>query len=108
FWRLAAWPGSVPPPRQIREEPLRAVHAAAAALLINFSPALAQTAPPPPIEVLRVTRTGDDGEGSLRWAIERNNPAPGRYRIEIDPEGAAPFVIKPASLLPPIKGPVRI
>ena len=87
---------------------MRTTHAAAAALLISLSSAFAQTAPPPPIEALRVTRTGDNGEGSLRWAIERNNTAPGRFRIEIDPEGAAPFVIKPASLLPPIKGPVRI
>src|SRR4051812_6197522 len=68
--------------------------------------AAAQTAP---AEVLRVTRTGDDLiEGSLRWAIERNNAAPGRFRIEIDPPGSGPHVIKPASLLPPIKGPVRI
>ena len=87
---------------------MRTTHVAAAAVLISLSSAFAQTAPPPPIEALRVTRTGDNGEGSLRWAIERNNTAPGRYRIEIDPEGAAPFVIKPASLLPPIKGPVRI
>src|SRR5882724_8263810 len=68
---------------------------------------MAQTAPP--VETLRVTRTGDDLlEGSLRWAIERNNAAPGRFRIEIDPEGTAPLVIRPASLLPAIKGPVRI
>jgi 3-dehydroshikimate dehydratase len=65
------------------------------------------TAPTP--EVLRVTRTADDGgEGSLRWAIERNNGAPGRFRIEIAPDGPAPYVIKPASALPPIKGPVTI
>src|SRR4029077_7412301 len=36
--------------------------------------AFAQIATPaPPIpELLRVTRTDDNGEGSLRWAIERN------------------------------------
>ena len=46
---------------------------------------------PPAPEVLRVTRTADDsGEGSLRWAIERNNPSPGRFRIEIAPDGPAP------------------
>src|SRR6266508_6082500 len=50
----------------------------------------------------------DGGEGSLRWAIERNNTAPGRFRIEIAPAGAAPQVIKPASPLPAIKGPVAI
>lgn len=81
----------------------------AATLIILLSvpmPVLAQTAPP---EVLRVTRTGDDLiEGSLRWAIERNNTAPGSFRIEIDPAGPGPHVIKPASLLPAIKGPVRI
>jgi 3-dehydroshikimate dehydratase len=60
-------------------------------------------------EVLRVTRTADDGgEGSLRWAIERNNAAAGRFRIEIAPAGQAPYVIKPASPLPAIKGPVVI
>src|SRR5467141_2692760 len=52
-------------------------------------------------EVLRVTRTADDGgEGSLRWAIERNNAPPGRFRIELAPTGQAPYVIKPASPLP--------
>ena len=76
------------------------------ALLLGTCVATAQTAP---VETVRVTRTGDDRlEGSLRWAIERNNTAPGRFRIEIDPEGAAPLVIRPASLLPAIKGPVRI
>ena len=60
-------------------------------------------------EVLRVTRTADDGgEGSLRWAIERSNASPGRFRIEIALDGPAPHVIKPASALPPIKGPVTI
>jgi 3-dehydroshikimate dehydratase len=69
----------------------------------------AQSASTPAPEVLRVTRTADDGgEGSLRWAIERNNTAPGRFRIEIAPAGAAPQVIKPASPLPAIKGPVTI
>jgi 3-dehydroshikimate dehydratase len=86
------------------------MHAVRAALAAAFAllplAAAAQTAPQ--IEVLRVTRNGDDGEGSLRWAIERNNTAPGRFRIEIDPQGAGPHVIKPSSLLPAIKGPVRI
>jgi 3-dehydroshikimate dehydratase len=59
-------------------------------------------------DVLRVTRTDDGGEGSLRWAIERNNAAPGRFRIEIDPAGQPPHIIKPASALPAIKGPVQI
>jgi 3-dehydroshikimate dehydratase len=71
----------------------------------------AQTASPATstAEVLRVTRTADDGnEGSLRWAIERSNTAPGRFRIEIAPTGPAPHVIKPASPLPPVKGPVQI
>jgi 3-dehydroshikimate dehydratase len=60
------------------------------------------------IETLRVIRYDDSGEGSLRWAIERNNAEPGRFRIEIAPVGQAPYVIKPASPLPPIKGPVQI
>src|SRR6195256_303324 len=79
-------------------------------LLALSTPAGAQPASPtsPTPEVLRVTRTADDGEGSLRWAIERNNASPGRFRIEIVPDGPAPHVIKPASALPPIKGPVTI
>ena len=42
--------------------------------------ALSVFAQAPQTETLRVTRTTDDGEGSLRWAIERNNAAPGRFR----------------------------
>src|ERR1044072_4413953 len=75
-------------------------------MLLGLPQALAP--PAPQIETLRVTRTADDGDGSLRWAIERNNAAPGRFRIEIDPEGPGPHVIKPASLLAAVKGPVRI
>ena len=69
----------------------------------------AQTPAPSPPDVLRVTRTADDGgEGSLRWAIERSNTAPGRFRIEIDPLGQTPHVIMLAAPLPAIKGPVEI
>src|SRR6266568_1827823 len=57
----------------------------------------AQNATPATPEVLRVTRYADDrNEGSLRWAIEQSNLAPGRWRIEIVPSGTAPYVIKPA------------
>lgn len=60
-------------------------------------------------EVLRVTSYADDGaEGTLRWAIETSNAAPGRYRIEILPVGRAPYVITLQSELPAIKGPVQI
>ena len=64
-------------------------------LLALSTHAGAQPASPtsPTPEVLRVTRTADDGEGSLRWAIERNNAWPGRFRIEIAPDGPAPHVI---------------
>ena len=82
----------------------------AAALLLLALPAQAfAQAPPPAVEALRVTRYADDGnEGSLRWAIEASNRAPGRYRIEIAAAGTPPYVIKPAALLPAIKGPVQI
>jgi 3-dehydroshikimate dehydratase len=82
----------------------------AAALLLLALPAQASAqAPAPAVEVLRVTRYADDGnEGSLRWAIEASNRTPGRYRIEIAAAGNPPYVIKPAALLPAIKGPVQI
>jgi 3-dehydroshikimate dehydratase len=93
-----------------REEELRKL--CVASWLVAFSlpaPATAQAPPPAQIETLKVTRTGDDLlEGSLRWAIERSNAAPGKFRIEIDPEGNGPHVIRPGALLPAIKGPVRI
>jgi 3-dehydroshikimate dehydratase len=82
----------------------------ALAVLLTALPCVgaAQSITSPP-EVLRVTRYADDGnEGSLRFAIEASNRAPGRYRIEIDAVGSAPYVIKPAAPLPPIKGPARI
>jgi len=80
-----------------------------AAIALWAVPTHAGAQSPPAPEVLRVTRTADDGgEGSLRWAIERNNAAPGRLRIELDPPGTAPYVIKLASPLPAIKGPVAI
>ncbi|MFT4249722.1 MAG: right-handed parallel beta-helix repeat-containing protein [Pseudomonas sp.] len=82
-------------------------------LLVLSAPVLAQAyqAEPPdaPREVLSVDRYADDGApGSLRWAIVTANQAPGRYRIEIAGVGAAPYVIRPASPLPEIKGPVQI
>jgi len=71
--------------------------------------ALAQNAAPPATDVLRVTRYADDrNEGSLRFAIEQSNRAPGRYRIEIEAVGNPPYVIKPTAPLPPVKGPAHI
>src|SRR5215471_2721104 len=98
------------PPQRTREEyvsarPIRYLAVIALWTLPNLAGAQSPAAP----EVLRVTRTADDGnEGSLRWAIERNNAAPGRFRIDLDPAGAAPYLIKLASPLPAIKGPVAI
>ncbi|MGC1331146.1 right-handed parallel beta-helix repeat-containing protein [Pseudomonas sp.] len=67
------------------------------------------TPPPDAPQTLAVTSYADDGkDGTLRWAIEQNNQNPGHYRIEIQAVGSAPFVIKPASALPDIKGPVVI
>ncbi|MFT4079130.1 NosD domain-containing protein [Rhodomicrobium sp.] len=63
----------------------------------------------PAVEVLKVTRYGDDGgTGTLRWALEENNKNPGHYQIDIDAVGAAPYAIVVKSELPPIKGPVKI
>jgi 3-dehydroshikimate dehydratase len=71
--------------------------------------ALAQNAAPATTEVLRVTRYADDtDEGSLRFAIEASNRAPGRYRIEIEAMGSPPYVIRPNAPLPPVMGPVHI
>lgn len=90
--------------------PARSIRYLAAIALWTFPiMAGAQSPSTPSPELLRVTRTVDDGgEGSLRWAIERNNTTPGRFRIEIAPAGQPPHVIKPVSLLPAIKGPVVI
>ena len=77
--------------------------------LATPEPILAQRATPAaPTEALRVTSTNDGGEGTLRWAIERNNMAPGSYRIEVDPAGPPPYTIELVAPLPPIKGPVQI
>lgn len=67
-----------------------------------------ETANPSP-EVLKVVSTADDGSsGTLRWALDKNNENPGHYRIEIDLKNSSSLVIKPATPLPPIKGPVDI
>ena len=88
---------------------LKTVCRTALAVFVIHSGASAQTAAPPPaVEVLRVTSTADSGEGPLRWAIEKSNNATGQYRIEIVPDGLPPHTIKPLSLLPAIKGPVQI
>jgi hypothetical protein len=94
----------------VRAYPITKIIAPLALLALSTDAGAQPVSPTPPTsDVLHVTRTADDsGEGSLRWAIERNNASPGRFRIEIAPDGPAPYVIKPASALPPIKGPVTI
>lgn len=83
-----------------------------AALLLAVPTHALHAAPavqPAALTTLVVDRYADDEQpGSLRWAIERNNQAPGTYRIEIRPVGQPPYVIKPASALPPILGPVSL
>jgi len=80
--------------------------AALACFLLAPGILAAQTPQP---EALRVTVGLDDGsEGTLRWAIERNNAAPGRYRIEIGTVAGGVLTIRPTSLLPAIRGPVHI
>ena len=94
----------------MRAYPITKIIAPLALLALSTAAGAQPVSPTPPTsDVLHVTRTADDsGEGSLRWAIERNNAAPGRFRIEIASGGPGPHVIKPASALPPIKGPVTI
>lgn len=81
--------------------------------LLAVWPSLARAyqAEPPreALQVLRVDRYADDAEaGTLRWAITTANQSPGRYRIEIAAVGNAPYVIRPATPLPEILGPVQI
>jgi len=94
--------------RKAREDELsyaRIVHA----VLLAALPCVASAQNPASPEVLRVTRYADDGnEGSLRYAIEASNRAPGRYRIEIEAVGSAPYVIKSNAPLPLVKGPASI
>jgi len=77
------------PGRKAREDELKyacIVHA----VLLAALPYVASAQNPASPEVLRVTRYADDGnEGSLRFAIEASNRAPGRYRIiaNIPPSG---------------------
>lgn len=68
------------------------------------------TSPPPPDpNVLAVTKGSDDAsEGTLRWAILKNNAEPGRYRIALQPPTTGDLVIKPTSLLPGIVGPAKL
>ncbi len=61
------------------------------------------------LEVLQVTSPADDGSnGTLRWALEKNNQNPGHYRIELHSTNNQPLIIKPNKPLPEIKGPVDI
>jgi 3-dehydroshikimate dehydratase len=98
------------PQRTAWEDELSHARIVRAAILLAALPcaAAAQNAVAP-TELLRVTRYADDAnEGSLRYAIERSNRAPGRYRIEIEAVGSPPYVIKPNAPLPPVKGPAVI
>jgi 3-dehydroshikimate dehydratase len=88
---------------------MRYVYLLLATLWIPCLALAAQTNSPGSLETLRVDKYVDDGsEGTLRWAIERSNQDAGRYRIEIQGIGQAPYVIRLSSPLPPIQGPVSI
>jgi 3-dehydroshikimate dehydratase len=94
--------------RKIAEDKLRYARIVHAMLLAALTGVASAQNPASP-ELLRVTRYADDGkDGSLRFAIEASNRAPGRYRIEIEAVGSAPYVIKPSAPLPPLKGPASI
>src|SRR5262245_64484764 len=96
------------PPQRTREEhvsarPIRYLAAIALWTLPNH----AQSPAAP--EVLRVTRSADDGnEGSFRCATERNNAAPGPFRIDLAPPDPPPYLIKLASQPAPITGPLAM
>lgn len=78
------------------------------ALGLALCPIVAAAAAERP-DVLVVDRPDDDGAaGSLRWAVERHNAQPGRYRIEIGRAGAGPLHIVLRSPLPPLSGRARI
>ncbi|WP_017800404.1 NosD domain-containing protein [Winslowiella toletana] len=63
----------------------------------------------PSAEILQVTSYADNGsQGTLRWALEKNNQHPGHYRIELHAIGNKPYVIKLQQPLPAIRGPVEI
>jgi 3-dehydroshikimate dehydratase len=90
---------------------MRSIARLVAAALLAFGGAAVegQTQPGAAPDVLRVSRYADDTQaGSLRWAIETSNAAPGRYRIEIAPVGRPPYTITLAAPLPAIKGPLQI
>jgi 3-dehydroshikimate dehydratase len=60
-------------------------------------------------ETLLVTSAADDGsKGTLRWALNRSNSAPGKYRVVLQPPPGGDLVIRPRTLLPPIVGPALI
>ncbi len=71
--------------------------AAALALVLGLS-AAGQAA------TFTVTNTADSGAGSLRQAILDANAAAGADVIDFDIAGAGPFVILPATILPPLTG----
>lgn len=54
------------------------------------------------------TAPNGDPECTLRAAIEEANARQGPSVIRFDIEGAGPYVIRPASELPPIRAPVRV
>ena len=74
-------------------------------LILCGQMARAEAAP----EVLHVVNYSDDGsEGTLRWALEKNNKNPGHYQIDIEPIGSVPRAIILKSELPHVLGPVKI
>lgn len=82
---------------------------AAALIAASVVPAHAQSFAWEPTQTLKVTSYADDGsEGTLRWALEKNNLNPGKYRIELETVGKAPYVIQIERALPPVRGPVQI
>jgi hypothetical protein len=69
---------------------------------------VASTASPATAATFAVINTNDDGDGSLRWAMQQANAAPGPDRITFNIPGEGVHKIQPLTQLPDISTPIAI